>query len=161
MKHNLNRLAYFVATIDAGTITGAAEALGISKAVVSKQLQLLEDELRTPLLLRNTRRLQPTEAGLVFYEDARSALTHAENAYERIQERDNKPKGRLRITAPVDYGVSRIAPFLARFREAYPEVSVDLQLTDAQIDIIEERCDLAFRIGWLKDSTHLSRKLQD
>lgn len=161
IRYNLNRLAYFVATIDAGTITGAATALGISKAVVSKQLQLLEQEVGTTLLLRNTRHLQPTEAGLTFYNDAKSALTQANNAYQRIQERDNKPKGRLRVTAPVDYGVSHVAPFLARYREAYPDVIVDLFLTDAQLDIIEERFDLAFRIGWLKDSSNLARKLQN
>lgn len=160
-RYNFNRLAYFVATIDAGTITGAASALGVSKAVVSKQLQLLEEELETALLMRNTRRLQPTEAGLAFYEDAKSALTQANNAYERVQERDKKPKGRLRITAPVDYGISYVAPFVARFQATYPDVSVDLQLTDAQLDIIEERCDLAFRVGWLKDSNNLARKLQD
>ncbi len=160
IRYNLNRLTYFVATIDAGTITGAAAALGISKSVVSKQLQQLEQEVETPLLLRNTRHLQPTEAGLTFYEDAKSALTQVNNAYERIQERDKKPKGCLRITAPVDYGVSHVAPFVARFRETYSDVMVDLHLTDSCIDIIEERYDLAIRIGWLKDSSNLARKLQ-
>lgn len=161
IRHNLNRLTHFVATVEAGTITGAANALGISKAVVSKQLQLLEQDLGTTLLLRNTRHLKPTDAGLLFYEDAKSALTQANNAYERIQERDKKPKGRLRITAPVDYGVSYVAPLVARFMEAYPDVTVDLFLSDAQLDIIEQRYDLAFRIGWLKDSSNMAKKLHD
>lgn len=158
---NFNRLAHFIATVEAGTITGAAAALGISKAVVSKQLQLLEEDVGTPLLLRNTRHLQPTDAGRVFYEDAKSALTQANNAYERIQDRDKTPKGVLRITAPVDFGVSYVAPFVARFQDTYPEVTIDLHLTDGLVDIIEDRYDLAFRIGWLSDSSNLARKLLD
>lgn len=161
VRYNLNRLAYFVATIDAGTITGAARQLGISKAVVSKQLQILEQEVGTPLLLRNTRHLNPTDAGLAFFEDAKSALTQANNAYERVLDRDQKPKGRLRVTAPVDYGVSRVAPFIARFQDTYPDVFVDLFLSDVQMDLIEERYDVAFRIGWLKDSSNVARKLRD
>ncbi len=158
-RNNLNRLAHFVATVDAGTITGAAAALGISKAVVSKQLQLLEADIGTPLLLRNTRHLQPTEAGRVFYEDAKSALTQSNNAYERVQERDRKPRGVLRITAPVDFGVSYVAPFAARFQEVYPDVTVNMRLADSLIDIIEDRYDLAFRIGQLSDSSNRARKL--
>ncbi len=160
-KHNLNRLAYFVATVEAGTITGAATALGISKAVVSKQLQMLEHEVGTSLLSRNTRHMQPTDAGRAFYEDAKSALTLVNNAFERVQERDNKPRGTLRITAPVDYGIAFVAPFAARFRESFPDVNIDLQLSDDRVDIIEERYDVAFRIGWLADSSNLARKLLD
>ncbi|WP_299546656.1 LysR family transcriptional regulator [uncultured Tateyamaria sp.] len=160
-RPNFNRLAHFIATVEAGTITGAAAKLGISKAVVSKQLQLLEEDVGTPLLLRNTRHLQPTEAGRVFFEDAKSAQTQANNAYERIQDRDKTPKGALRVTAPVDFGVSYVAPFVAKFQETYSEVTVDLHLTDGLIDIIEDRYDVAFRIGWLPDSSNLARKLLD
>lgn len=161
IRYNLNRLAYFVATVDAGTITAAATQLGVSKAVVSKQLQILEQEVGTPLLLRNTRHLQPTDAGLGFFKEAKSALTQANNAYEKVLDRDQKPKGRLRITAPVDYGVSHVAPFVARFQDAYPDVIVDLFLSDMQLDLIEDRYDVAFRIGWLKDSSNLAKKLRD
>ncbi len=161
IRYNLNRLSYFVATVDTGTITAAAHQLGISKAVVSKQLQILEQEIGTPLLLRNTRKLSLTDAGLAFFEDAKAALTQANNAYERVLDRDQMPKGRLRVTAPVDYGVSHVAPFVARFQEAYPEVTVDLFLNDMRVDLIEERYDVGFRIGWLKDSSNLARKLRN
>lgn len=160
-RYNFNRLAHFVAIVDAGTITGAASVLGISKAVVSKQLQLLEEDVGTPLVVRNTRHLQPNETGKQFYEDAKSAITEANNAYERVQEKDNTPKGVLRITASVDFGVSFVAPYVARFQERYPDVKVDLVLTDSVVDIIEDRYDLAFRIGWLTDSSNLARKLLD
>ena len=160
-RYNFNRMAHFVAIIEAGTITGAAKLLGISKAVVSKQLQLLEEEMGTPLLIRNTRHLQPTAAGRLFYDDAKSALTQAHNAYERIQERDNQPKGVLRITAPVDFGVTYLSPFIAKFQEIYPDVTFEISLTDRMVDIIEDRYDLAFRIGWLSDSANLAKKLGD
>lgn len=160
-RNNFNRLAHFVAIVDAGTITGAATALGISKAVVSKQLQLLEEDVGVPLVVRNTRHLQPNEAGKMFYEDAKSALTQANYAYERVQEKDNTPRGLLRITASVDFGVSFVAPYVARFQKRYPDVKVDLTLTDSVVDIVGDRFDLAFRIGWLADSSNLARKLLD
>ena len=158
---NLNRLAHFVAIIDAGTITGAAAALGISKAVVSKQLQLLEDDVGRPLMLRNTRHLQPTAAGQAFYEEAKSILMQAENAYLRVQDKDSTPKGRLRITAPVDFGTTDVAPLIARFQADFPQVVCDLILSDDILDMVEQRIDLAFRIGWLSDSSNLARKLLD
>lgn len=158
-RFNFNRLTHFVAIIDAGTITGAAARLGISKAVVSKQLQLLEDDVGTPLLIRNTRHLQPTAAGRVFYKDAKAALTRAHSAYARVQDQDNKPKGVLRITAPVDIGITYLAPFAARFQTLYPDVSFEISLTDSLVDIIEDSFDLAFRIGWLSDSANLAKKL--
>lgn len=158
-RYNFNRLAHFVAIVDAGSITGAADALGLSKAVVSKQLQLLEGSVGTPLVVRNTRHLQPTAAGIQFYEDAKSALTLANNAYERVQDPDKTPQGLLRMTAPVDFGVSYVAPFVARFQETYPDVTIDLNLSDSVVDIIADRYDLAFRIGWLADSSNLARRL--
>jgi len=158
-RNNFNRLAHFVAIVDAGSITGAADTLGVSKAVVSKQLQLLEDAVGTPLVVRNTRHLQPTAAGVQFYEDAKSALTLANNAYERVQEWDKTPNGLLRMTAPVDFGVSYVAPFVARFQKIYSDVTIDLNLSDSVVDIIEDRYDLAFRIGWLSDSSNRARRL--
>ena len=161
MKPNLNRLAHFVATVEAGTITGAARALGISKAVVSKQLQLLEQDVGVALLVRNTRHLTPTSAGQAFYEEARTALAHAETAFDRVADQGSQPRGTLKITTPVDYGVAHVAPMVARFRRLYPDVTIDLCMTDQQLNIVEEGIDLAFRIGWLADSSNLSRKLRD
>lgn len=161
VRYNLNRLTYYVATIDAGTITGAALRLGVSKAVVSKQLQILETEIGTPLLSRNTRQMTLTDAGAEFYQEAKSALTLAHEAYERVLERDREPKGSLRITAPVDFGISHVAPFIARFQERFPKVAIDLVLSDTRIDLVRERFDLGFRIGWLEDSSNRARKLRD
>lgn len=160
-RRNLNRLAYFVATLDAGSITAAAARLGVSKAVVSKQLQLLEAEVGTPLLLRNTRQMQPTDAGRAFFDAARAAVAQADLAFDAVLDRDSVPKGRLRITAPVDFGLSHVAPFVARYSDRYPAVEFDLHLGDETLDLIEDRFDLAFRVGWLTISSNLARKLQD
>lgn len=160
-RHNLNRLAYFVATVEAGTITSAAELLGVSKAVVSKQLQLLEEDVGTQLLLRSTRRMQPTDAGLAFYEAGKVAIMQADHAFERVMDQENEPHGRLRVTAPVDYGMSRIAPFLMHYSKVYPKVEFEFVMSDATQDLIAERFDMAFRIGWLPDSANRARKLRD
>ena len=145
--------------MEEGTITAAAARLGLSKAVVSKQLQLLEEELGVALLLRNTRRIQPSEAGRTFYSQAKAALVQAYEAFDTVAEHGTRLKGKLRITAPVDFGMTQLAPLIARFREVHPSIELELSLGDAQVDIIEQRFDLAFRIGWLRDSSNLARKL--
>ena len=160
-RHNLNRLNYFVAIVEEKTITAAAERLGLSKAVVSKHLQLLEQELGVNLLVRNTRHLYPTHAGEDFYSKSKEVLIHAANAFESVLETGQTPKGRIRLTAPVDFGVHRLSGLISRFSHDYPEIDVDLELSDERVDIVAQRFDLAFRIGWLKDSSNVSRKLSD
>lgn len=160
-RHNLNRLAYFVATVEEGSITKAADYMDISKAVVSKQLKLLEEDIGVTLLLRNTRHIQLSDAGLAFYEASKVALLQANEAFESVIERNEVPKGKIRITAPVDFGLSKLSPLIARFREQYPQVEVDVFFSDEPLDIIEHRYDFAFRVGWLEDSNYRARKLQD
>ncbi|MFK7997039.1 MAG: LysR family transcriptional regulator [Granulosicoccus sp.] len=160
-RYNLNRLVYFVATVEEGTITAAANRLGLSKAVVSKQLQLLEEEVGVALLQRSTRQLQPTEAGNTFFHQGQAVLQQANDAFEAALERGQVPSGKIRITAPVGYGVSHVAPLAARFRERFPRVNIDLILNDQPLDIVEQRIDVAFRVGWLTDSNNIARKLQD
>ena len=156
---NFNRIGYFVAVVDAGTITGAAETFGISKAVVSKQILTLEAELGTALLHRNTRHMHPTEAGLRFYEQAKAALAQAEEAYAEVQSGRGTPKGRYRITAPLDYGTLHLAPLLAQFVRDHEEVTIDLHLSDDLLDPIEHQFDLSFRVGWPSDSSNQMRKV--
>jgi DNA-binding transcriptional LysR family regulator len=158
---NLNRLEYFVAIAEAGTITAAAERLRISKAVVSKQLQLLEAELGTALVVRNSRHLRLTGTGQSFYEAARASVAQAEEAYAMVQQGRSAPAGNLRITAPLDLGISYVAPVVAAFRAEYPAVTVDLTLSDARLDPVESRFDISYRVGWLADSANVARKLAD
>lgn len=161
MRPNLNRLLYFTAILDEGSITAAANRLGVGKAVVSKQIQLLEAEVGQSLLLRNTRRLSPTEAGRQLYDQCSPALTQVATAIDSVSQKDATPRGRLRITAPVDLGLDVIAPMAARFREDHPQVQLDLFLTDDHLDPVAERLDLSFTVGWLRESDHLARKLAD
>ncbi|WP_371170811.1 LysR family transcriptional regulator [Aliiroseovarius sp. 2305UL8-7] len=156
---NFNRLSYFVAVVDAGTITGAADALNISKAVVSKQILTLEEELGTALLHRNTRHLHPTDAGLRFYEQAKAALSQAQEAYAKVQSGRAVPTGHLRMTAPMDYGTLHLAPLVAQFVQDNEEVSIDLHLSDDRLDPIEHHFDLSFRVGWPSDSSNQMRKV--
>jgi len=160
-KSNLNRLEYFVIIAEEGTITAAADRMRISKAVVSKQLQLLEEELGATLVVRNSRHLKLTETGRSFYEAARASVAQAEEAYDMVRRERTRPAGNLRITAPLDLGVAYVAPVVAEFRMAYPAVTIDLTLSDTRSDPVEARFDIAYRVGWLADSANIARKLAD
>ena len=156
---NLNRLAYFVAVVDAGSFTRAAERLGISKTVVSQQVARLEADLRTSLLLRTTRRVEPTEAGRLLHARSVIILREAEDAFGEVAEVTASPIGTLRIAAPNDFGTSTIAPLAATFCRTYPECTVDLILSDTRIDLISHRIDVSIRVGWLDDSSQQVRRV--
>lgn len=159
MSENLNRLAYFVAIAEEGTITAAATRLRVSKAVVSKQLQLLEDDLGSTLVLRNSRHFSLTETGENFYEAARAAVAQAKDAFHLVRKGRDEPSGELRVTAPMEFGVGYVAPAVAEFSLLYPALKIDLTLSDARFDPVEARFDIAFRVGWLEDSSNTARKL--
>ncbi|MEO0923490.1 MAG: LysR family transcriptional regulator, partial [Pseudomonadota bacterium] len=159
MSENLNRLAYFVAIAEEGTITAAAARLRVSKAVVSKQLQLLEDDLGSTLVLRNSRHFNLTETGETFYEAARAAVAQAKDAFHLVRKGRDEPSGELRVTAPLEFGVEYVAPAIAEFSLLYPSLTIDLTLSDTRFDPVEARFDIAFRVGWLEDSSNTARKL--
>jgi molybdenum-dependent DNA-binding transcriptional regulator ModE len=117
---NLRRLAYFVAVVETGSFTAAAERLGITKAVVSQQVARLEQEFRTSLLVRTTRKVQATDAGRAFYERCASILHEADDAFTELAEASTEPAGKLRLTAPFDYGVGVVVPAIAAFTLRYP-----------------------------------------
>jgi DNA-binding transcriptional LysR family regulator len=156
---NLNRLAYFAAVVDAGSFTRAAERLGITKTVVSQQVARLEAELKTALLLRTTRRVEPTEAGRLLHARCIMILREAENAVDELAQTNAAPMGALRVAAPNDYGASMIAPLAARFARKYPACSVDLILSDTKIDLIANQIDVSIRVGWLNDSNLQARRI--
>ncbi len=156
---NLNRLAYFAAVADAGSFTRAAERLGITKAVVSQQVARLEAELKTSLLLRTTRRVEPTEAGRLLHARCLMILREAEDAFGEIARSNAEPRGVLRLTAPNDYGTATIAPLAAAFSRRYPACSVDLVLSDARLDLVANQIDLSIRVGWLDDSSLQARRI--
>jgi DNA-binding transcriptional LysR family regulator len=157
--HNLNRLAYFAAVVETGSFTKAADRLGVTKAVVSSQVTQLEHELKAPLLVRNTRKVSATGAGRLFYTRCTSILNQAEEAFSEMSQLSEHPVGVLRMTAPHDYGTAVIAPLVATFRRQYPDCQVELYLGDDHSDLMAGDLDLAIRIGWLRDSTLLARKM--
>src|SRR6478735_11873300 len=110
---SLRRLSYFAAVVETGSFTAAAERLGITKAVVSQQVARLEREFRTSLLVRTTRKVQPTEAGQAFYQRCALLLHDAESAFDELADASAEPSGTLRLTAPFDYGINVVVPTIA------------------------------------------------
>jgi DNA-binding transcriptional LysR family regulator len=156
---NLNRLAYFAAVVDTGSFTRAAERLGITKAVVSHQVVQLERDLGTSLLVRTTRRVHPTEAGMMFHARCVMILREAEDAFDELAQAAIEPTGTLRITAPNDYGTTVVAPVVAAFAARYPACRVEQTLSDQTMDLTSGRIDMAVRVGWLADSSLQARKI--
>ena len=156
---NLNRLAYFAAVVDTGSFTRAAERLGITKTVVSQQVAKLEAELKTALLMRTTRLVEPTEAGRLLHARSVIILREAEDAVSAVTRANAEPSGVLRVAAPNDYGASRIAPLAAAFARRYPACQVELTLSDTRSDPLASQIDLSIRVGWLDDSSLQTRRI--
>ncbi len=156
---NLNRLAYFAAVVDTGSFTRAAERLRITKAVVSQQVAELEREIGTSLLIRTTRRVHPTEAGRMFHARCILILREAEDAFGELAQVAAEPTGTLRITAPNDYGITKVVPTVTAFTARYPACKVELMLRDQTVDLLSGEVDMAIRVGWLEDSGLQARKI--
>ncbi|MGJ5090180.1 MULTISPECIES: LysR family transcriptional regulator [unclassified Bradyrhizobium] len=156
---NLNRLVYFAAVVDAASFTRAADRLGITKAVVSQQVAQLERELRTDLLVRTTRRVEPTEAGRLLHARCAAILREAESALAELAQSNAEPMGLLRIAAPNDYGTCTLAAIATEFSRTYPACRVELILADSKIDLVASQIDLSIRVGWLDDSTLQTRRV--
>tara|TARA_R110001592_G_scaffold72078_1_gene219956 strand:- start:542 stop:1447 length:906 start_codon:yes stop_codon:yes gene_type:complete len=156
----LTDIVVFVQVVQSGSFTKAAERLKLSRSVVSKYISRLEDRLNARLLNRTTRKLSLTEVGKVFYEHTRLGLQEIEDAESEVTRLQDKPRGVLKINAPMSFGVLYIAPALANFRHQYPEIIIDLHLDDRQVDVIEEGFDISVRItAELTDSTLIAKKI--
>jgi DNA-binding transcriptional LysR family regulator len=152
-------LEAFVAVVDAGSFVGGADVLNASKAAISRNVQELEERLGARLLNRTTRRLSLTEAGQAYYERARQILAELEDADSVVGATAARAVGRLRINAPQTFGVLHLAPLWGGFAAAYPEVELDITLSDRMVDLVEEGFDVAIRIARLQDSSLVSRRL--
>ncbi|OWV89876.1 LysR family transcriptional regulator [Rhizobium sp. R635] len=156
---NLNRLAYFTTVIEAGSFTAAADRLNVAKAVVSHQVGRLEEELAVTLLVRSTRRVRPTDAGRQFYERASQLLREAESAFADVARHTEEPTGLLRLTAPLDYGTAVVAETIATYLKTYPQMRVEANFDDMVSNLVDDERDLGIRVGWLADSSNVSRKI--
>ena len=151
---NLNRLVVFVAVVETGSITAAAKRLGFAKTMVSTHIQKLEAEMGSNLIVRTTRRLHLTEAGTLFYNACQKILHDTEIAIAAASSNTQQVRGKLRISASVDFGASVVAPLAAELVNTHPELRIEIISSDHRVDMVAEGIDVAIRIGRLADSSH-------
>ncbi|WP_315338039.1 LysR family transcriptional regulator [Pseudomonas grimontii] len=159
MKARSDELQIFVSVIECGSISAAAEQVGQTPSAVSRTLSRLEAKLETTLINRTTRRMDLTEEGKYFFEQAKLILAQMDELEERLSSRQKNPAGRLRINAAVPFMLHGIVPYIAEFRRLYPEIQLELNSDDLIIDLLEQSTDIAIRIGALADSTLHARSL--
>jgi DNA-binding transcriptional LysR family regulator len=159
--NDLNNLFYFAKIVEHGSLSSAGEALGVAKSVLSQHLARLEADLGVRLIQRTTRRLQVTEIGQRYYQRCRAVLAEVERAASVIDDARGTPRGTLRLTSPVNFAQVILAPMLAEFMRAYPDVSVALDITNREVDLIAEGYDLALRIAPdIRPSTQIVRSFR-
>ena len=158
---DLSGMALFVRIVEDGSLSAAGRSLGLPKATVSRRLAQLESLLGAPLLTRSTRASSLTDAGRRFFERIQPIVRDAEAAQSEMRTANTEPAGMLKISAPVSFGESVIAPGLMQFLEQYPRIRADLHFSDERVNIIADGFDLAIRLGELGDSELISRRLAD
>lgn len=159
MKTTLEELQAFAAVVDGGSITAAADHLGQTVSGISRALGRLEKKLDTTLLRRTTRRTELTEEGQAFLLRTRAILAAIDDAEEHMAARRQRPAGRLRVNAATPFMLHAIVPLVPAFRRAYPQITLELDTDELNIDLLERRTDVAIRIGALRDSTLHARAL--
>ena len=152
-------LEIFARVVTAGNMSAAGREMGLSPAVVSKRISHLEERLGARLFQRTTRQLTLTEAGQGFYDRVVNILAGIEEAEAYVTRRNTIPRGTLKVTLPTAFGRMHIAPYMAEFLEQYPDMRLDLELSDNFVDIVGEGYDAAIRIAELEDSSLVARKL--
>ena len=159
MARDLNDTLIFVKVVEHGSFIAAARSLRLPKTTVSRKVQELETRLGAQLLHRTTRKLGLTEAGNIYFEHCQRIARELDEAESAVGQLQGGPRGWLRFTAPYSAGVIWIAPLLGEFRARYPEVRVEMILTNEPLDLIDKEIDVALRIGPLADSNLVARRL--
>jgi DNA-binding transcriptional LysR family regulator len=155
----LESIATFVRVADLASFTAAAQAMNISRTVASDRVMQLEERLGVKLLHRTTRRVSLTEAGHAYLDRARQALATLEEAEQEATHLTGRPRGVLRVNAPVTFGFRHVAPAVASFLAAHPELAVELTLTDRMVNLLEEQVDVVVRVGRVVDTSLVARRL--
>ncbi len=155
----LEDMRLFIAVLECKSFTAAAEHLGLSKQFVSRRLMQLEARLGVRLINRSTRRLAVTPLGQAYYESAKKILNEVAEAEQAISQQRATPRGALRLSAPMSFGTLYLSALLPGFLERYPDISVELDLSDRMVDMLDEGYDMAVRIGVLADSSLIARPL--
>ncbi|MGF6771755.1 DNA-binding transcriptional LysR family regulator [Paraburkholderia sp. GAS199] len=147
-------LLNYIAVVETGSFTRAAERRGVGKTTVSDSIQRLELQLGASLIVRTTRRISVTEAGAAFFETCREIVRLADEALAAVSPSTEDLSGTLRVASSVEYSAIVLAPVLARMREAHPKLRIEMVSADRTIDLIAQGVDLAVRLGELTDSSH-------
>lgn len=149
----------FVAVAETGQFTAAAERMGVSSSHISRQVARLEERLQTRLLYRSTRRVSLSEAGQTFLQHCQRLQDARDEALRAVSDLSAEPKGLLRMTCAVAYGERFIVPLVNAFMADYPQLRVDIELSNRQLDLLHEGFDLAIRLGRLSDSRLVATRL--
>ncbi|PPA04747.1 LysR family transcriptional regulator [Pseudomonas sp. MWU12-2312b] len=157
--NRLESMSVLIAVVDSGSLSGAARQLGMPLATVSRKVAELESHLQTRLLHRTTRQLSLTEAGASYVAACRRILEDLAEVERAATGEYASPKGELVVTAPVVFGRLHLVPVIAEFLAHYPEIEINLMLTDRVVHLMEEHCDVAVRIGDLPDSSLMATQV--
>ena len=155
----LNAISIFCKVIETQSFTLAAKQQNISVAMASKLVSQLEEHLKTRLLQRTTRKIMPTEAGMMYYQRCQGILLDLDEADSSITQLTSSLQGNLLISVPRDFGLLFIAPNLPTFMARHPHLHIEVEFNDKKIDLLSEGYDLALRIGYMEDSSLVSRKI--
>ena len=155
----LNAISVFCKVIETQSFTQAANQQNISVAMVSKLVSQLEEHLKTRLLQRTTRKIVPTEAGMLYYQRCQAILLDLSEADSSISNMATSLQGNLLISVPRDFGLLYISPNLPKFIELHPNLHVEIEFEDKRVDLVAEGYDLALRIGYMQDSSLVARKI--
>jgi DNA-binding transcriptional LysR family regulator len=154
-----SELSFFEVIVKEGSLSAAARELGVTPASVSKRLTKLEARLGVPLLNRTTRRLSLTDEGELYHANAVRILAELEDMERLVSNHRAVPKGLLRVNAPLGFGRTHITPIVSKFVKAYPEVEVQLQLTDHPLNLVDEAFDIGIRFGELPDARLIAKRI--
>lgn len=156
---DLNEIRVFIKVVELGSFAAAAALLQMPKSTVSHKVSSLEKRLGATLIRRTTRRLFVTDVGHEYFDKCVQALDRIASAEEQVSQLQTVPSGPLRITAPIELGAVILPEVLKKFQASFPEVNLEVILTDRTVDLVAEGIDLAIRAGELKDSTLMTKKL--
>lgn len=158
---DLRRMIIFFHVVDTRSFSGAARKLGIAKSAVSRHISLLEKSIGVRLLNRTTRSLSLTEVGETYFRSCARIVAEAEMVTRRVSQLQDEPLGTLKVAGPVSLGNRLIAPLVTEFMQRHTALNVELLLDDQVVDMVKEGIDVSIRVGWLRDSNLVARKLAD
>src|SRR3954451_8388157 len=156
---DLNDIVVFTKVAETKSFTGAAEQLGLPKSTVSRKLAQLEERLRVRLVQRTTRKLALTDIGEAYYARCARIVADVSAAEQLVTDMQATPRGRVRMTAPIDLSTRYVGTIVAEFLAAHPDINVEVEASDRIIDLIEDGFDLAIRFGQLPESTLIAKRL--